>query len=150
MIYDLNVTDIKPSIKSDHSILTISFKIQNTQKRGKGFWKFNNSLLKDLTYIRKIKLCLTECKTKYKELSNKSLMWDTIKCELRTLTFSYSCFKAKERNSFEKKLKDRIDDLQTKNSLGELQYLPEFNSTKKDLEEIYLEKGKGAMVRSRA
>ena len=47
MIYDVHSSNIKPGIRSDHSILSVTFNIKNTQQRGKGFWKFNVSLLKD-------------------------------------------------------------------------------------------------------
>ena len=55
MIYDLKAADIKPSIKSDHSIISISFDLHNSIQRGRGFWKFNSDLFKDMEYIAKIK-----------------------------------------------------------------------------------------------
>ena len=38
MIYDLDKIDIKPGIKSDHSIIKINFNIKDSQQRGRGFW----------------------------------------------------------------------------------------------------------------
>ncbi len=37
MIYNIVDTDIKPAIKSDHSLLTLSFKHKSLHSRGKGF-----------------------------------------------------------------------------------------------------------------
>ena len=39
--------DIKPSIKTDHSLLSLSLSINLNDKRGPGFWKFNSSIVKD-------------------------------------------------------------------------------------------------------
>ena len=47
MLYDLIETNIKPSIRTDHSLITLSFNLTGTQKRGRGFWKFNTGLLND-------------------------------------------------------------------------------------------------------
>jgi len=46
MIYDVDNVLINPSVKSDHSIISINFNIKQDNDRGKGFWKFNSSLLK--------------------------------------------------------------------------------------------------------
>ena len=43
--------DIKPSIKTDHSLLTLSITCMTCEKRGPNFWKFNSALLKDEIYI---------------------------------------------------------------------------------------------------
>ena len=39
-------TSISPGYRTDHSLIELSFKFDN-QKRGHGFWKFNNSLLRE-------------------------------------------------------------------------------------------------------
>ena len=51
MLYDLAESDIKPGIKSDHSLLKLKFKFTDEHVRGKGFWKFNSSLLYDKDYV---------------------------------------------------------------------------------------------------
>ena len=99
MTYDIHKVDVKPSIKSDHSIISLSFNIKDTQVRGKHFWKFNKALLKDSVYVEKINDCLEYYKKKYEDVQDKSLAWDSIKCELRSETISYSCFKAKEKKT---------------------------------------------------
>lgn len=47
-------TSILPGYKTDHSLITMELRLANITK-GKGFWKFNNSLLKDSLYITKVK-----------------------------------------------------------------------------------------------
>ena len=43
---------ILPAIQSDHSRITLSLKTGNEATKGRGFWKFNSSLLHDQNYVR--------------------------------------------------------------------------------------------------
>ena len=45
---------IVPGYRTDHSGVYIKVKLQDNE-RGKGYWKFNNSLLKDTNYIQTVK-----------------------------------------------------------------------------------------------
>ncbi|KAJ8028408.1 LINE-1 retrotransposable element ORF2 protein [Holothuria leucospilota] len=47
-------TDISPGYRSDHSMISTSFKLCCVSL-GRGYWKFNNSLLKDEIYVKLIK-----------------------------------------------------------------------------------------------
>ena len=47
----LKSPDISQSIMSDHKIATFFLDIELT-KRGSGYWKINNSILKDIDYIK--------------------------------------------------------------------------------------------------
>ena len=150
MIYNLKYSYIKPGIKSDHSLINVTFTIKTPYKRGRGFWKLNTSLLRDNEYIERIKTCLGDCNDKYKETENKSLVWDTIKCEIRSISISYATYKAKELNKTEKTLLNRIEILENYLSQGQLEFVDELNSTKREFEDIQNEKSKGIMIRSRA
>jgi hypothetical protein len=46
-------TMIKPSFRYDHSIILLKLKFVSLH-HGKGLWKHNNSLLKDLDYLKEI------------------------------------------------------------------------------------------------
>ena len=47
--------DILPGIHSDHSLLKMTINGNGKHNIGKGFWKFNTSLLHDEEYIKHIK-----------------------------------------------------------------------------------------------
>ena len=51
--------DIKIGHRSDHSLITLPISIYDN-RRGKGFWKLNTSLLKYLNYINMIKDIINE------------------------------------------------------------------------------------------
>jgi len=51
-VIDLNITN--PTI-SDHSAIAFALQSKEYAKRGPGFWKINNSLLKDGNFIDELK-----------------------------------------------------------------------------------------------
>ena len=46
--------DIRSSIAPDRKLVCLSIQWEQLSTRGPGFWKFNNSLLKDEDYIERI------------------------------------------------------------------------------------------------
>ena len=52
LIYDINLADIVPEYKTDHSM----------NPRGRGFWKLNTSLLKEEEYLNLIKATIYQTK----------------------------------------------------------------------------------------
>lgn len=57
-------TEITPGFRSDHSGITLKLEF-NEHKRGRGYWKFNNLLLKDKDYIKLVKETINEVKNTY-------------------------------------------------------------------------------------
>ena len=112
LIYDMVKTEIYPSIKTDHSLVQISFALREIQQRGRGFWKFNCSLLKDKEYVDKINEYLNLCSEKYCRLKNKSLVWDAIKCDIRGMTISYASYKSKQKRLYLDELKKELECLE--------------------------------------
>jgi hypothetical protein len=55
---------ILPGYRTDHSLILISFQFGKFQK-GRSYWKFNNSLLKDEVYIEQVKNVIKETKIQY-------------------------------------------------------------------------------------
>ena len=60
----VNKTNIIPGYRSDHSILQLDI-LLNKFHRGKGSWKFNTNLLKDINYLKLINECIQEEIIKY-------------------------------------------------------------------------------------
>ena len=51
--------EIDISYKSDHSIILLELQF-TVHTHGKGFWKFNNSLLEDIEYVNLINLKIND------------------------------------------------------------------------------------------
>ena len=156
MIYEFEKADILPSIKSDHSLLKITFKLQNTIDKGRGFWKFNSSLLNNTEYVNKINEIIEDSKTKYIDIENKAVVWDLTKCDIRGATVSYSSHLAKTSRAREKALTDnkrhleeQIDKLDNSNSEFK-QALKNYNEVKEELDNINEYKANGHILRSKA
>ena len=59
-------------------MIQLNLNILNEQKRGPGFWKFNNALLRDDVYIDLINETILTLQTQYNYLHNHGLKWDLI------------------------------------------------------------------------
>ena len=149
-LYNLNKAEIIPSICSDHSIVTIELKEEQANKSGRGFWKFNSSLLHEKEYLDKINSLIQECKTKYAKCTNHSLKWDTIKMEIRGKTISYASHRAKVKREHELNLNKQIDKLEQQMTYDDSRETKDtYLITKKEIEDIHEEKVKGAQVRAK-
>lgn len=144
-------TDIIPGRRSDHSLVRLEMKLQNTDQRGKGFWRLNTSLLKDEIYLTEIRGLIKNLKVKYKSLTDKNLLWDTMKCEIRTETISYAIKKSKQNKQMESELKERLSKLEAQLAEEPNDNLQsEYNVVSSELDGILTHKARGAMLRSRA
>ena len=93
-----------PGILSDHNLIQIEFDKDRTWLRGRGFWKFNVELLKDLDYVNLINSEISNIEKEDNNIQDKSLLWDFIKCRLRGKTISYAAYKAKQQRARERDL----------------------------------------------
>ena len=67
--------DIDISYRSDHSLIIVDLNFI-TQERGKGYWKFNNSLLYDPEYVKKVMETIHETVSSYRLPENEALSID--------------------------------------------------------------------------
>ena len=122
---------IEPKWKSDHAPISIKLNITK-QQRGKGVWKFNDSILADKNFkpfiLKEIdKLRAIYAATPYNpdfisQIPNKDLQlnitfilfWKTLMTVLRGEIISYAAKKKKEANQEEDKLNVRIAKLAEK------------------------------------
>ena len=112
-------TDIIPGISSDHSIISLDIDFSKFQ-RGRGFFKFNNSLCKDADYVNLILEAIKNVTILYaediydtnflksaspEELQNvictidPQLFLESLLLEIRGKTISYCAWKKKSKNA---------------------------------------------------
>ena len=124
---------IVPGYKTDHSLISLSLNLEKIHA-GKGYWTFNNSLLKDEEYIQKIKHVIKENivmysvdEVSYDELEldkcnfenyrfsiDDQLFFNTLLMMIRGETILYSSVKKERGVENETKLEKEISDLETK------------------------------------
>ena len=124
----LDNLDILLGYRSDHSHVKLTLKF-NQFKRGKGLWKFNNSLLYDTKYVNKVNEFILKFKKQHclpiynienidnipddeiQFILNDQMFLEMLLLELRGLTISYASFKKKEADREERELISEIDKL---------------------------------------
>ena len=155
---------IENSYRSDHSPVVLSLKINDFVK-GRGLWKFNNSLLHDPEYVKLIKDKLLDVKDQYsvfvynrdslKDIDDldiefiidDQLFLDVLLTEFRGKTISYSTFKKRERTNLENKLTLEIKRLEE--NVQSDQILNEIDNKKTELKILRQNKVQGEYIRSR-
>ena len=161
-------TAMKSGYRTDHSFVELNISFSDFQK-GKGFWKFNNSLLKDTTYVQEVKSIISKLKQEYAaapyhraeidNIDNEDLtlctddqtFFELLLLKIRGFTISYSARRKRIKNERLKYLEKRIKELEHENSINSTQQSTENLRILKDEEEdIRREYIKGLFIRSRA
>ena len=88
---------IIPSIKSDHSAITLLFNGIEEQRHGPSHWKFKSNLTKDEEYIKLITESVPVWIEDFKDVNDKRVLWDLIKYRIRQVSMRYSKEKARQR-----------------------------------------------------
>lgn len=161
--------DIVPGYRSDHSGIILKLKLQEYE-RGKGYWKFNNTLLKDPKYIEEVKRTIEECKFTYitnennlqndipnqdiKFNINDQLFLETLLMLIRGNTIKYSSIKKKiklkEETRLENEIKELEDEIENNTFNINFENMQILVQKKDRLVEIRKEKIEGVMLRSRS
>ena len=158
--------DVIPGYRSDHSMITLGITL-TPQRRGKGFYKMNASLLAESNYQDMIRQTIKESVATYalpvytpkfvaenpEEISltiSWSLFWETLVLNMRTQTITYAIHRSKKRKEEEagyiqniKRLENIDDSLVTEEEYRELA------SWKEKLEDYRKIKMEGIIARSR-
>ena len=152
LTYQIDNTTISPGNSSDHSIISMSLKVSEEIKRGKGYWKFNNNLLTDKEYVTLVNNKILEIKNNV-HMIDKNQFWEYVKCQIRTDTILYSSTKAKINRKIENDLRQKLQEfekkLSSKNSIGEIEF-QEYTRTKADWEGHISRINHGIILRSKA
>ena len=64
LLPSVKLVSIEPRYRSDHSMVTLNFKFNDFIK-GKGYWKFNNSLLYEEEFLKVIKTVIENVKKQF-------------------------------------------------------------------------------------
>ena len=142
---------IIPSIKSDHSAITLLFNGIEEQRHGPSHWKFNSNLTKDEEYIKLITDSVPAWIEEFKDVNDKRVLWDLIKYRIRQVSLKYSKEKARLRKAKILEIETSLTFYQKKcaadPSTENFEQL-EILKSKYDAHFDYL--SKGAIIRSRA
>ena len=165
LVMSVNNANIESGYRTDHSLITLGLQFDKF-KKGKSFWKLNNSLLQDIEYVNSIKNTILNVKKQYmvpvynvdnlKNIStdviqftiNDQLFFETLLMEIRGKTISYASYKKRNRDKREETLLKKIEVNENLISTDPNK-LEELERDKKELEEIRRKKMEGIKIRSR-
>ena len=107
--------DITSVYRTDHSHISLDITLDKTDK-GNSYWKFNDSLLRDIQYVNKIKGLINRIKLQYstnpqqgensllndRDIQfniNDQLFVETLMMEIRGETISIASYKKKQQTN---------------------------------------------------
>jgi len=148
--------------RTDHSLVVMNM-IFTHQEKGRGFWKFHNSLLSDPANVKLVKDCINETVDEYKingdiEQSqsltfsiNDQLLFETLTLQIRGKTISYAAWRKKEQNKTENSLEKEINFLQQSLNVSPCEETQrKFAQNQNELQELREHKMRGIAIRSKA
>ena len=144
-----------PGIKTDHLAFFMAIDLVH-HDRGKGYWKFNNSLLNDKDYVQSMnqKLEDTFSVTNKMELNDIDT-WLYVKKEIRTHSQKFAKSKVAVRDLVISQLSEKIIEMEYKlsNNVGNVNNTQMYNilmDSKSEIEELLEEKNRGVIFRTKA
>jgi exonuclease III len=144
---------ISPGYSSDHSLVSITLTFGKSMK-GRGFWKFNSSLLEHNEFTEKIKECIRRTEEENNPCSPCTL-WDVTKCNIRRECILFSTKLKKERNLVEREVEEKLEelegmrDVQIDNKLDVREIEEEISKYRAELDKTIKQKCRGAAIRSK-
>lgn len=138
------ITHIRACPFSDHAVAEVIF-YPDKNRRGKGVWKLNASILKDKLYCEEI-ICFTQY---WKTTLNESAIfewWDKYKDHVKSISIKHSVRIVKQSRMRETQLLKTLTDLESKSDPN----LQAIQNTKEELYEIVTKRLQGVKIRSRA
>ena len=138
--------DIQIAVATDHSPVTMSICFIKDFEKGPGLWKFNKSLLSNLTFVSNMREIIEHFKTSNQNCRNKRLNWELLKYEMRKASIEFSKKVAKDRRANQQDLEKCLTELEnTENYITNEVYVRK----KLELEKIYDNYIEGVRIRSK-
>ena len=147
----IKTTDVIPSVNTDHSAVYLQIRVLNENRRGRSYWKFNNSLLSDNVYVEKMNKEIERCKKEdLKDLTDSRVKWDFLKYKIINFTIDYSKHSAFKRREAGIKLKAEVKVLSDLLSVTTDESIKsKYEEAKVKLESLYDYITEGIILRSR-
>lgn len=138
--------EISASPLTDHCVISLSFSLCNFNPNLTPIWKFNNNLLENTDFCRKIKKLIKETLA----LDMSSLIrWVWFKFSVKQVAINSSQYCSRLKKQKQQELISEMNRLCCKAELSLDDHI-KLNSIQTQLDNMYMEKAKGAFIRSRA
>ena len=105
--------DVIPSVQSDHSTTVIKINGLKDDLKGRSYWKFNNSLLNDKTFVILMKDEILISSNELHKFTDPRVKWDFLKYKIRQFAKDYVTRKAKERKAKRVALETKVRKMES-------------------------------------
>ena len=133
----------------DHKGVLVKL-LSRSNSRGKGYWKFNSEILKDVAYCEGLSNIIKTTTEENNRMLSKRLLWELVKHNIKHYTI-HACVRRANKNKLRRiELQNDIDELAV-----EIERHWDDDKVRKKLEksrileQLYIEQTNGAYVRSR-
>lgn len=140
-------TDIRPALKCDHNAVSLTIKVHE-QKRGKGIWKLNCSLLEDETYRTNVTDVIRKLKLEYRHLDLQQ-KWELCKIKIKEFSMKYAIDVNKKKKCYIVNLEKELRDLCENECNLSVEDNDRMKKLKNNIDKWYTYQCRGAFVRSR-
>ena len=108
------ITDMEiiPSIRSDHSAITLQIKSIQGFEKGRGYWKLNSSIIDNEDFVQEIMVDKDVWIQEASQLEDPRLIWEFFKYKIRAFAIRKGTEYAKNRKQREEHLNKKFKELQ--------------------------------------
>lgn len=146
-LVDINISfNLIPFANSDHDLFLMKIPNIKKGKFGPNFWKFNNELLKDQSFID---LCKQFLNYHIKDFDNNTNSWDKLKEKIKTLCISFSKNKAKTEFQKLHKLRQDYNNLVFLEKQNPGEFKEQFDALKLEIKQLENKRFEGAKIRAK-
>ena len=141
--------DIMSVAQSDHRLIKMKYRL-SLIPRGPSYWKHNDSLLSDKTFVDKMNQFITSFETEHQDMAAED-KWDLCKIKIKEECIAYSKEKSRRLKKKISEINGKLNDIDKRIALApqseELQR--QRMQLKNELEISDMNKAKSAQIRSR-
>ena len=130
------------ALSTDHLPLLFSLDLRKDENRGKGLWKFNNSLSMSSHFQTKIKFHIKSTLETFEieGIRDPQVIWEFLKYEIRKFSIEFSKLQAQNTKKEKMFLENKLNKLENNTSYTEnLEYI----DCRNKLDKIYEQKING-------
>ena len=144
----VNKMEVLAAFSTDHSLLLFSLDLRKDENRGKGLWKFNNSLSMNSDFQTKMKFHIKSTleTLEIEGIRDPQVRWEFLKYEIRKFLIEF--YKLQDQNTKKEKmfLENKLEKLD--NNINYIENL-EYIDLRNKLDKIYEQKMNGIKIRSK-
>ena len=136
-------------LSSDHSPVKLILDSQSIETRGRGYWKFNRSLLENSQFVCDLKSKINEIVSNFNEFDDARVNWEYLKFKMREFSRNESIKIAKLRKVNRVNLEEKVKTFARIDYPSESD-LEEYENAKAELEKIYDHIAEGIILKSKS